>query len=657
MMNRWRQFHHRFSLILTHPPLRSLFLIRILIVIVRAVAPLCTLYLAAVMFGIANVEYTPLRLTLNTLATAEVAFAGYILSAAYTLQRRRLPTAVPRRYRLAFLERCLLSIALTSDDNETSAVMDALISRLNDGASPHFALRRQLAAFDPRKFFQHWFLNAPYTDIHEDNLIEWLAFGLFTRNLHELTDDERNEMKEIFSLIRSGNVSKVRESARLTSNGLANSPTAIEQIDSTPPIPRGYNRNVKSMRLTIDPIQYYHRPLIFYAGVKLLDTISALMLIAHGYKRKHVDDVQYWHRPGDQHGDRGDPIMFVHGIGAGLSPYTSFIRELDGDQRTRCRDIFLVELPYISMALTTRVPTALQMIKAMETIIHRDVGRSADGQQRRVVLIGHSYGSLIVSWMIKTIPHMVSRVLMIDPVCFMLFEADLCYNFLYRQPKNAMQLLLHFFASRELFIAYTLHRYFFWYQNVLWMEDITHINEEATDEANADAAGGINGLDDGDNMSESRLRGKLNGNTNGHTSTHESSICPSFLRRDPIILRDSNFRPFIRSPRTDWSYDAAAQSVHPKMHVFLSASDEIIHPKSVRNYVERSALQMAAHLIQYRRSRSIPLTTARAAMTDQDLLSSIAHQLVVIHEWPGFHHAQFLTSKTAQRQIVNSLSY
>jgi hypothetical protein len=49
---------------------------------------------------------------------------------------------------------------------------------------------------------------------------------------------------------------------------------------------------------------------------------------------------------------------------------------------------------------------------------------------------------------------------------------DVAYNFIYRAPQNAVETLLWWFASRELYISWTLHRCFHWHQNTLFIQDI-----------------------------------------------------------------------------------------------------------------------------------------------------------------------------------------
>eukprot|EP00913_Durusdinium_trenchii_P006896 g6487.t1 len=86
--------------------------------------------------------------------------------------------------------------------------------------------------------------------------------------------------------------------------------------------------------------------------------------------------------------------------------------------------------------------------------------------------VGHSFGSIVVAWMCRNAKETVSVATFLDPVCFLLIKPDVCYNFMYREPQTATQLLMHYFVARELYIAHSLSRNFFWYQNLLWPEEL-----------------------------------------------------------------------------------------------------------------------------------------------------------------------------------------
>jgi len=92
----------------------------------------------------------------------------------------------------------------------------------------------------------------------------------------------------------------------------------------------------------------------------------------------------------------------------------------------------------------------------------------------RAIFAGHSFGSICVSWMLKHRRERVASVLLLDPVCFLLYLPNICRNFVYHNPKwyDRVRILSHYFVKREINIAETLGRNFWWYRNTLWADDL-----------------------------------------------------------------------------------------------------------------------------------------------------------------------------------------
>jgi hypothetical protein len=65
--------------------------------------------------------------------------------------------------------------------------------------------------------------------------------------------------------------------------------------------------------------------------------------------------------------------------------------------------------------------------------------------------------------MVRHAPQLVRGVVLVDPVCFMLNEAHVAYNFLYRRPTRWTEWIMHAFAARELHVAHVLTRCFDWH--------------------------------------------------------------------------------------------------------------------------------------------------------------------------------------------------
>lgn len=55
-----------------------------------------------------------------------------------------------------------------------------------------------------------------------------------------------------------------------------------------------------------------------------------------------------------------------------------------------------------------------------------------------------------MAWMIKSLkPNQIRATFFIDPICFMLSEPDVAYNFLYKTPVSWMEWILFYFAASE----------------------------------------------------------------------------------------------------------------------------------------------------------------------------------------------------------------
>ena len=122
---------------------------------------------------------------------------------------------------------------------------------------------------------------------------------------------------------------------------------------------------------------------------------------------------------------------------------------------------------------------------------------------RRVVLAGHSYGTVISAFLLRkqwgsidpslnptqTPRHesrnghpvtsddsrggdLIAAVLLIDPIPFLLHYPAVAYNFVYRQPRRANEWQLWYFASRDADTARALSRHFFWFDCIFFREDV-----------------------------------------------------------------------------------------------------------------------------------------------------------------------------------------
>lgn len=284
-----------------------------------------------------------------------------------------------------------------------------------------------------KQFLSGWFCGAPFQSIYHDNAKEWLSCAMFFCAPEALTSGEHEEVDTIIQRFETRFLDR--------------------------PFPKGRNDQLTCARLTLDPVRAVHRPLAFYAGVKCMSWILGLILRAQGFQRYQSGRMWYWYRRWPDAGH--PPLVFVHGIGIGILPYYWFLSRL-----WVTRPMFILEVPYVSMQLTSVNMTVDETVDAVDDMMRTH-------QVQHACIMGHSFGSIIAAWIIKSLPHRVSSIVLLDPVCFLLFLPDVCCNFVYATPRSRLRdWLVHYFAKRELHVSHTLSRHFWWHRNILWAEEL-----------------------------------------------------------------------------------------------------------------------------------------------------------------------------------------
>jgi pimeloyl-ACP methyl ester carboxylesterase len=189
--------------------------------------------------------------------------------------------------------------------------------------------------------------------------------------------------------------------------------------------------------------------------------------------------LSYWYRPHRSSSEL--PVLFLHGIGVrrvlslfhssnvsfqiqiGLWPYISFLKDL----AARNPDVGIVVIEFLPISSRITDPP-LGCQDACDA-----VSRILDSLRLpRFVLVGHSYGTAISSYFLRS-PPLASRIAateLIDPIPFLVYIPHVAFNFIYRIPREANELQLWYFASRDPDVARALSRHFFWAEVVLWKE-------------------------------------------------------------------------------------------------------------------------------------------------------------------------------------------
>ncbi|KAK5123816.1 hypothetical protein LTR85_002452 [Meristemomyces frigidus] len=319
---------------------------------------------------------------------------------------------------------------------------------------------------DPEKFLSGWFRGANVEDIGREDVKGFAGWAFFEgRN----TEEDAEELEEITAKME-------------------------ERMGRTFKPGKG---TAKSLKLTLDPIEMETRCLLWYSIIMLVDTVAHIRMLRYGMKyystmdstfkvfpprplaeitataASPAENISYWLRP---HTSKIRlPVVFLHGIGVGLHPHIEFLHELDQGLNENAKEddkvgILTIEVLQISSRLTHSIPTREEFLEQMTQILDRH------GYDRFVVC-SHSYGSVFTTYMLtnKAMASRVAGTLLLDPVTILLHMPDVAYNFTVRQPRHANEWQLWYFASKDPGVSHTLGRHFFWSQNVLWQDRILEL--------------------------------------------------------------------------------------------------------------------------------------------------------------------------------------
>jgi len=186
--------------------------------------------------------------------------------------------------------------------------------------------------------------------------------------------------------------------------------------------------------------------------------------------RSPARHLTYWHR---RHTSKKQlPVLFIHGIGVGLYPYTSFLRDLNRELKkagTTDGEVGIIALEIMPVSSRITHPALEKDVMIMEIMeIIRYHGWS------KFVLVSHSYGSIIAAHLLKSdkFTRLIGPTVFVDPVSFLLHLPDVAYNFIARPPARANEYQLWYFGSKDIGVAHTLARRFSWIDNIIWKEDL-----------------------------------------------------------------------------------------------------------------------------------------------------------------------------------------
>jgi pimeloyl-ACP methyl ester carboxylesterase len=345
---------------------------------------------------------------------------------------------------------------------------------------------------DPESYVRLWFHGAALEDIKRDNVAEFILWGFFDRDGAEGNGPIQGPAPEDDDI-----TAELEHYVSRTEDLLGRK------------LPPGRG-SATCLRLTIDAVQQRYRSLLWYIIVSGIDLTTHLCLARDGFQyygpplRKTLavfppriqavptflpflgakryssasEHIGFWYRPHTARNAR--PVVFIHGIGVGLWPYTPFLDEIGRPTGSSDRlgggdagqiGVMVLEILPISTRLTDPPLRREAFVQELRSILE---AQAPEWLENGFVLVSHSYGSVLTTHIIRDpdLAPQVRGVVLIDPVTLLLHLPDVAYNFTRRPPQTANEWQLWFFASMDVGVAEGLGRHFFWRENEVWKEEL-----------------------------------------------------------------------------------------------------------------------------------------------------------------------------------------
>eukprot|EP00210_Caulerpa_lentillifera_P006166 g5891.t1 len=319
------------------------------------------------------------------------------------------------------------------------------------------------AAVDVEAYVSLWFRGAAFSDVKRENMLDLLAYGFWYKSRKEMNEAGMEKVPE--------------EMLSQFENQLG-----VKFQD-------GYNSKIAFMAHLWEDLNAVYRPLGFYILTELSGVLCGNILVAQGFQRKPLGKhyCQYTF-PGASSFRKqttfdsrrvprrlsvtgkalpeSKPIVFLHGVGLGVLPYLDFIASLVCTGHS----LVVIEYRHVAMRLCTEVPScqevAATVITAMNTLDISDA-----------CFVAHSYGTFILSRIVKAYPERVHSCCFLDPVCLGMFMPQLLSMFVYQPARtdsivNYIRDGVRLCVSRELGISTSMARRFAWTEVNLWPDDL-----------------------------------------------------------------------------------------------------------------------------------------------------------------------------------------
>lgn len=271
------------------------------------------------------------------------------------------------------------------------------------------------------------------TVLRKDDIDDFMAWGFFGKFVSDLVEWEKEEMNQCYKVFEA-------------MYGLVFKP--------------GRSPNYKLRHLlSLEDCVAMHRPLTFYAQIAAYKWCASQLFRLAGFSR-HVSKsgVICWYKPAadDDYSQKLLPLCVFHGVGpGGHANYTALI--LLGLNRTG-RAIYVFENHSVACTLDFKAIPEADYVDGVHEMVDR-----FSGTHRGISLLGHSFGSSALTWLLHSkLRSRIRQMVILEPVSIMLSESEVIVNM--AKP--------HFKLAIDLVLEHYIRRQYPWYNSELWLEDI-----------------------------------------------------------------------------------------------------------------------------------------------------------------------------------------
>ena len=244
-----------------------------------------------------------------------------------------------------------------------------------------------------RNFVMQYFYNTAFERLRREDALEFLSWVRFGTTYDSLSSQQKSGLHD--DLLRFD--LEVNNGKKLLRRR--------DFVDHPLPV----------IRFNLEHFRFRQKPLPFYGvshGVHLALSWALPQYYGFSYhppKDGATKGLGYWYRPPktasiEHKLKNAVPLVFVYGVG-GMCFCYGLLQEL-------CKGaigaIILLDLPFVSLRIADEIPTVLNQIQSVESILVKKLGPGS-----KASFVGHSFGSTVLSWMVQAKPERVANCLFI----------------------------------------------------------------------------------------------------------------------------------------------------------------------------------------------------------------------------------------------------